>query len=175
MSEHNLVYIYKIIRCNASRISFNFLRLAFSRDSVDSVVCKQLPGQVGVRILAVCKYFFFSKSSTSLRPPSQSPIQWMAGLFPDRKVVFVSPFSSAEAKNEWSYNSTSLYMLSWRGDGHSFNAPVLSIFFEPFYIMRVEDFILLLVVIWNFKELDTSVEITNKMQPCNGIYYSTVH
>jgi hypothetical protein len=46
-------------------------------------------------------------------------------------------------------------MPSWRGDEHSCNAHVLSIYLEIFYIMQVEDFILLLVVIWNYKDLDT--------------------
>ena len=82
----------------------------------------------------------------------------MTGLFPGGRAGFLSPSFSAEAKNGWSYISTPLYMPSWRGEGHSCNAPLLSTFLEIFYIMRV-DFILLLLVILNYKELVTSIRI----------------
>jgi len=49
-------------------------------------------------------------------------------------------------------------MPSCRGEGHSCNAPVLSTFLK-IYIMREEDFILLLLVILNYKELDTFIRI----------------
>jgi hypothetical protein len=87
----------------------------------------------------------------------------MAGLFPGRRAVepevFLSSFSSAEAKNVSSYRYTSLYMPSWRGEGHSWNTLVLSTYLGRFYIMRVEDFILLLLVISNYKEVGTSSRI----------------
>jgi len=61
--------MYKTISSSASRISFNFLPLALSWDSVDSAVTRQLAGQVGVRIPTGANIFLVSKSSTSLPLP----------------------------------------------------------------------------------------------------------
>jgi len=61
--------MYKTISRSVSRISFNFLPLALSRDGVDNVVSRQLAGQVGARIPAGANIFLFSKSWASFPPP----------------------------------------------------------------------------------------------------------
>jgi hypothetical protein len=129
--------MYTTISRSASRISFNFLPLTLRRDSVDSEATGWTswgsnPGRS--KYFSVLKIF----DITSAPPPPPSPTQWKVGLFPGRTAVFLSPSSSAEAKNEWSYTSTPLHMPSWRGEGHSCNAPVLSTFLKIFYIIRVK-------------------------------------
>jgi len=65
--------------------------------------------------------FFFPTMFRPALGPTQPPVQWVLGFYPGVKrpghdVGHSSP-STAEVKGEWSYASTSPYMLSWRGQG----------------------------------------------------------
>jgi hypothetical protein len=85
------------------------LRGVLSRDSSVGIVTRIRDGRSGFRILAMAKYFFLSKTSRPAVGPTQPPTKWVPGIFPGVKrlgrEIDITP-SSAEVKNEWSYNST---------------------------------------------------------------------
>ena len=81
-----------------------------SQDKVVSIMTRLWAEQPGVQILAGQEIFLFSTMSRLTMQPIELSIHWVPGRFPrvkwpEHEVDHLIP-SSAEVKNEWSYNST---------------------------------------------------------------------